>query len=89
MTRKTMTIMFAALLLTVGPQFAFASCMSDVAEAHRECLGSGPRDRARMADCNASYRDDVAECARYEQGHGRRDMSQMPMHHEPPPSPHR
>jgi hypothetical protein len=78
MTKTVMLAIGAAILLAGPPQIASASCLGDVAASRMECLRDAGRDRGRVGECNALYRDDLAECHSY--GHG-----PMPMHSPPPP----
>ncbi len=86
---KTLMIALGALLLMAGTHVASASCAGDAAATRQECLGDGPRDRARMAECSVDYRDDLAECHRYEHAPVMPRRMPPPPHHEPPPPPHR
>jgi hypothetical protein len=82
MTKILATAMVAMLLLA-GTQAAFASCAADAAAARAECLRGVGGDRARAADCAAEYRDDLAECHRYEPAPMMHRPAPMPMHQMP------
>jgi len=91
---KTLILAMGAVLLMAGTQIASASCVSDAAATRQECLGDGARDRGRMAECSAAYRDDLTECHRYEHEAMPHQMAppphrEAPPRHEPPPPPHR
>jgi hypothetical protein len=80
MTKIQATALVAVLLLA-GTRVASASCVGDAAASRQECLANGPRDRATIADCSASYRDDLTECHRFEHA------PMTPVHKPPQPVP--
>ena len=87
---KRLAMAMSAVFLIAGTQFSAASCTGDVAEARQECLRDAGGTRDRLRDCNAAYRDDLAECHRYEREPViTHRMSPPPAHREPPPPPHR
>lgn len=70
--KKTLMMAASAMLLAAGTQIGYAqsynSCVRDAVEQRQDCLREGPRYRARIAHCNAEYRDDLSECHRYQRG---------------------
>lgn len=66
---KSLAMAASAILLLAGTHVAVAqhlsSCAREAAAARHECLAAGGRDRIRVIECNALYRDDLRECRRF------------------------